>query len=281
MRNVLAALTVLASGSFGIADEFVMTSRQAAIEGLWFGRGNIDRYVLVINNDKFAIANRAGTETSKIRFLKSPDDRVYFELTRQDKRRQLGILKSHGKRMDMRLSYPNGPQPKMLTAQTGLFYQFCRTPSDESLKTLTQKLIWPKSANQRFVFDPTLKALRIAIADLKVESKDNQSAKVKSIEQLPTSVRYLAGKRVATSGYMYPPNREDGLTSFSITDERILNFGLAQSSDRFLAIELKKGQTASFDQTKPFRVIGTFQLEHSKEHNEVYYTLNEAELIEE
>ena len=281
MRSIVAALIVACCVAQGIAGEFVVTPDQAAVEGLWFGRGNIDRYVLVIDDDQFAIANRAGTETSMLCFLDSPKDAIWFELTRSDDKKQLGVIAFHGKTMEMRLSFANGPQPKTVDQKTGRYYQFRRTPSPESLTTLNKKLVWPKANKRRFVFDEKLSALRVDMSDLRYMSDEKGFRKIENLDQLPKSIRSLVGKRVTTSGYMYPPPKDSGLTSFTITAERIItDFGRSRPNDRFLEVQLKSGVTTSYNQFKRFRVVGEFEIEHSKEHGEVYFRLTEARLIE-
>ncbi len=81
-------------------------------------------------------------------------------------------------------------------------------------------------------------------------------------DYLPEWLTALEGKKVILRGWMFPPLQPDGLKGFIfVRDNQVCCFGPNAKAYDKLTVRLKKGNTTSYIQGRPFDVVGTFKLD--------------------
>lgn len=83
-----------------------------------------------------------------------------------------------------------------------------------------------------------------------------------AVDYLPDWLTQLEGKRVILRGWMFPPDRSEGIKGFIfVRDNQVCCFGPNAKAYDKLTARLKSGTTSKFIQGRPFDVIGTFKID--------------------
>lgn len=83
-----------------------------------------------------------------------------------------------------------------------------------------------------------------------------------AVDYLPHWLTQLEGKRVILRGWMFPPDRSEGIKGFIfVRDNQVCCFGPNAKAYDKLTVRLKSGTTSKFIQGRPFDVVGTFKID--------------------
>lgn len=106
-------------------------------------------------------------------------------------------------------------------------------------------------------------ALRISYDDLDLLKILNMDpVPLDADEHLPEWLTALDGQRVILRGWMFPPDRAEGIKGFIfVRDNQVCCFGPNAKAYDKLTVRLKAGQTTKFIQGRPFDVLGTFRID--------------------
>ncbi|MBM79950.1 MAG: hypothetical protein CMJ78_05070 [Planctomycetaceae bacterium] len=285
MRTLVIGVLAVCCTTSAMADGHRVTREQASMQGLWFGRGRIERYVIVIQGDQFIVSTPAGTLASKLVFQNSDraaKSKGRFELTRTDGSKQFALYAYHGNMIEFQLSHIGGDLPKKIHSRNEHYYQLKRTPTKESLPVFRDKLDWRMDFAVKFHRDKSLNALLVGFDDLNLNRPLKQKKlKLTKSDQLPEWIKSLNGKRVAIDGFMYPTFAQDVNKEFTLTSHlQIVDFGHSPEPDDVMPVKLKDGVTVSFVRHR-IRVVGTFRLQEPNDESQVIYKLVDAELSDE
>lgn len=114
-----------------------------------------------------------------------------------------------------------------------------------------------------FFKEPKTDAWRVTYNDLDLLKVLNmEPVPLNAQDYLPEWLTALDGKKVILRGWMFPPLQTDGLKGFIfVRDNQVCCFGPNAKAYDKLTVRLKKGNTTSYIQGRPFDVIGTFKLD--------------------
>ena len=127
-----------------------------SLQGFWFGTGSVRQFVLLIEDEKFIVTNRLGSQEST--FTVNPNaDLPAIDVVRNNGKVQKGVYQFQGDVLEFTLADPGLERPAGSTvrAASGLrrvYYRFVRQPSPESLETLKKQ--FPDESARR---GPTIK----------------------------------------------------------------------------------------------------------------------------
>lgn len=89
-----------------------------------------------------------------------------------------------------------------------------------------------------------------------------QPVPLNAVDYLPDWLIQLEGERIILRGWMFPPDRSEGIKGFIfVRDNQVCCFGPNAKAYDKLTVRLKEGQTTKYIQGRPFDVIGTFHID--------------------
>lgn len=159
--------------------------------------------------------------------------------------------------------------------------------TDEIRKVLPEepkrkiKLLVP---HQEFFAEGPNGAIRVSYDDLDLLKVLNmEPVPIDAVEYFPDWLKRLEGKRIRIRGFMYPPARQEGISSFILArDNQICCFGRSPKVYDLIIVDMKPGVTTSYIQNRPFDVVGEFHIEPVEAGEELFelYSLKDAIIIE-
>lgn len=132
--------------------------------------------------------------------------------------------------------------------------------SAEDLEPREPKLL---VTERDFVKESDSQAWRVSYDDLDLLKILNmQPVPLNAVEYLPDWLTQLEGEKVILRGWMFPPDRSEGIKGFIfVRDNQVCCFGPNAKAYDKLTVRLKSGSTSKFIQGRPFDVIGTFKID--------------------
>ena len=114
-----------------------------SIQGLWFGTGNVRQFVLLLQDRRFIVTNRIGSQKSTYT-VNSTADLPTIDLVRSDGKIQRGVYRLDGDLLQLTLADPELRRPSGQSVRSAgrvrhSHYRFTRQPSAESFETLVTK----------------------------------------------------------------------------------------------------------------------------------------------
>ncbi|WP_437190799.1 hypothetical protein [Planctomicrobium sp. SH527] len=145
------------------------------------------------------------------------------------------------------------------------------------------KLLIPEKT---FTPEGSENALRVSFDDIDLLKVLNmEPVPSDAADHFPEWLKNLDGKRIVLRGWMYPPARQDGISSFLfVRDNGICCFGRAPKVYDKLGVKLRSGVTTQYIQNRPFDVIGTLSIEPEIEGDDEglwwLYFINDAIIVD-
>lgn len=102
-------------------------------------------------------------------------------------------------------------------------------------------------------------------------------------KRLPDRIKELINKPVTITGWMYPPNQEEGLSAFLLVSGPMLtNFGAPIHADAKIVVKMKTGSTTDYVQGRPFHVTGVLKQRTKVLDGELFllYVIEDAVITE-